>query len=61
MIDLDHEERRRMEFLTRRNRDGIEDTYHIADRETFYSILTKYIPSDMIDGIWQELKEAGVA
>jgi hypothetical protein len=32
-----------------------------AHRKAFYSILSRSIPSDMIDSIWQDLKEAGVA
>lgn len=32
----------------------------IIDKTKLYTILSRSIPSDMIDGIWQELKEAGV-
>lgn len=30
----------------------------LPNRETFYSILTKFIPQEVIDEAWQELKEA---
>lgn len=29
-------------------------------KQTFYSILSRSIPQDMIDGIWQEIEEAGI-
>lgn len=29
-------------------------------RDTFYSILKNYIPGEVIDQAWQELREAGV-
>lgn len=31
-----------------------------ADRSTFYSILSTYIPSESIDSAWQELRESGL-
>lgn len=31
-----------------------------ATRDTFYSILKNYIPGEVIDQAWQELREAGL-
>lgn len=30
------------------------------DKAKLYAILSKSIPQDMIDGIWQEIEEAGI-
>jgi hypothetical protein len=46
------------DWWARSERSYIDNTKRVQN--TFYSILSRSIPSDMIDTIWQDLKEAGV-